>query len=161
MVLQFIIQNSGNEQDAKDIYQESIIVLYNKIQEGSFELNSKLKTYIYSVARRLWLKKLNSKYRKTTVIRDFEENIPLEDDLGKLVEKEEHFKILQGALEKLGQPCKALLEDFYMDGLSMEDLSEKFGYTNAENAKNQKYKCLLRLKKIFFIDYSKENKPSV
>jgi RNA polymerase sigma factor (sigma-70 family) len=157
MVLQFILNNSGNEEDAKDVYQETIIVLYNKVQEGSFELHSKLKTFIYSVARRLWLKKLNSKHRKTSPIRDFEESIPVEDELFKVLEKEEHFKILQIAMEKLGQPCRALIEDFYMEGLSMEDLSEKFGYTNSENAKNQKYKCLLRLKKIFFIEFSKES----
>lgn len=156
MILQFILNNSGNEQDAKDVYQESIIVLYHKIQKGGFELNSKLKTFIYSVARRLWLKKLNSKHRKTSPIRDFDEAIPVEDDMFRILEKEEHFKILQNSLEKLGQPCKALIEDFYMEGLSMDDLSEKFGYTNAENAKNQKYKCLLRLKKIFFLEFSKE-----
>jgi len=157
MVLQFILNNSGTVEDAKDVYQESIIVLYNKIQKGDFELVSKLKTFIYSVARRLWLKKLNSKHRKTSPLRDFEESIPVEDELLKVLEKEEHFKILQISLEKLGQPCKALIEDFYMQGLSMDDLSEKFGYTNSENAKNQKYKCLLRLKKIFFMEFSKEN----
>lgn len=157
MVLQFILQNSGSDQDAKDIYQESIIVLYDKIQKGSFELNSKLKTFIYSVARRLWLKRLNSKHHQTTLIRDFEENIPVDDQTIRILEQEEQFKILQLSLDKLGQPCKALLEDFYLEGLTMEDLSEKFGYTNSENAKNQKYKCLIRLKKIFFLEYSRAN----
>jgi hypothetical protein len=54
------------------------------------------------------------------------------------------------AIEQLGEPCRTLLEDFYMGNLTMEQISEKFGYTNADNAKNQKYKCLQRLKKIFF-----------
>jgi len=51
MILQLIINNNGDEDDAKDIYQEAIIVLYNKIKSGKFELSSKLKTYIYSVCR--------------------------------------------------------------------------------------------------------------
>ena len=63
MVLQLIINNNGNEDDAKDIYQEAIIVLYNKVKGGDFELSSKLKTYIYSVCRRLWLKRLSQMNR--------------------------------------------------------------------------------------------------
>jgi hypothetical protein len=53
----------------------------------------------------------------------------------------------------MGEPCKTILEDYYIRKMSMQDISEKFGYTNAENAKNQKYKCLMRLKKLFFDQY--------
>ena len=59
MVLQLVMTNSGSEDDAKDVFQESIIVLYDKVKAGSFELNSKLKTFLYSVSRRLWLKVKN------------------------------------------------------------------------------------------------------
>jgi DNA-directed RNA polymerase specialized sigma24 family protein len=51
MVLQLIINNNGTADDAKDIYQEAIIVLYNKVKSGKFELSSKLKTFLYSVCR--------------------------------------------------------------------------------------------------------------
>jgi hypothetical protein len=36
----------------------------------------------------------------------------------------------------------------------MQELASEFGYTNADNAKNQKYKCLMRLKKLFFSQYN-------
>ena len=58
MILHFIVSNSGTEQEAKDIYQEAIIILYENIQRDDFELTCKIKTYIYSVCRRQWLKKL-------------------------------------------------------------------------------------------------------
>jgi hypothetical protein len=54
------------------------------------------------------------------------------------------------SLDKLGEPCRSLIRDFYLNKMNMDDLAEKFGYTNADNAKNQKYKCLQRLKKMFF-----------
>jgi hypothetical protein len=54
------------------------------------------------------------------------------------------------ALKLLGEPCKTIMEDFYMHNKSMQDICERFGYTNADNAKTQKYKCLQRLKKLFF-----------
>ena len=53
----------------------------------------------------------------------------------------------------LGEPCKSLLEAFYMQKKGMQEIAGIFGYTNAENAKTQKYKCLMRLKKLFFTQY--------
>jgi RNA polymerase sigma factor (sigma-70 family) len=150
MILQFILNNNGDEDDAKDVYQEGIIVLYNKIKGGNFELSSKLKTYIYSVCRRIWLKKLAQQSRKTNNIADFEDVIATEDDVEQHEEKDQQFEKMQAALLHLGEPCKTIIQDFYIHNLSMQDICEKFGYTNTDNAKTQKYKCLQRLKKIFF-----------
>ncbi|MBD1391749.1 RNA polymerase sigma factor [Mucilaginibacter glaciei] len=150
MVLQLVLNNSGSEDDAKDIYQEAIIVLYNKVKSGDFELSSKLKTYIYSICRRLWLKRLKQLNRYGGDIKDFQEYLPVEDELEKHHEKDEQLNKMADALSLLGEPCKTIMEDFYMHSKSMQDICERFGYTNADNAKTQKYKCLQRLKKLFF-----------
>jgi RNA polymerase sigma factor (sigma-70 family) len=150
MVLQFILNNSGDEADAKDVYQEAIIVLYDKIKSGSFELSSKLKTYLYSVSRRIWLKKLAQQSKKTSNIADFEDVLMVDEDFEIHEEKDRQFDQMKTALESLGEPCKTIIQDFYIHSLSMQDICEKFGYTNTDNAKTQKYKCLQRLKKLFF-----------
>jgi RNA polymerase sigma factor (sigma-70 family) len=150
MVLQLIINNNGNEDDAKDIYQEAIIILYNKIREGDFELSSKLKTYIYSICRRLWLKRLSQMNRYGGDIRDFEEFLPVEEDTESHNDRDIQFSKMGSALLLLGEPCKTIIEDFYIHNKSMQEICESFGYTNADNAKTQKYKCLQRLKKLFF-----------
>jgi len=150
MVLQLIINNNGNEDDAKDIYQEAIIVLYNKVKAGNFEQSSKLKTYIYSVCRRLWLKRLTQLNRYGGDIRDFQEFLPVDDEIELHNERDIQFDKMESALLLLGEPCKTIMEDFYIYNRSMQDICERFGYTNTDNAKTQKYKCLQRLKKLFF-----------
>jgi RNA polymerase sigma factor (sigma-70 family) len=150
MVMQLIVNNNGTPDDAKDIYQEAIIVLYNKIKKGDFELNSKLKTFIYSVCRRLWLKRLSQMNRYGGDIHDFQEYLSVEDDVEQQGERDIQFTKMQSALQLLGEPCKTIIEDFYIHNRSMQDICESFGYTNADNAKTQKYKCLQRLKKLFF-----------
>jgi RNA polymerase sigma factor (sigma-70 family) len=150
MILQFILNNNGDEDDAKDVYQEGIIVLYNKIRSGNFELSSKLKTYIYSVCRRIWLKKLSQQSKKSSDVTDFDDLISVEEDVEQHEEKDRQFDKMQSALLHLGEPCKTIIQDFYINNLSMQDICEKFGYTNTDNAKTQKYKCLQRLKKLFF-----------
>lgn len=147
----FIITNSGSEDDAKDIFQEAIIVFYQNIKNQNFELNCKIKTYLYSVSRLMWLKKIKKASAIVGKITDFEGYIAIEDDEAAAIEeKEVQFSKMAAALGDLGEPCKTLIEDFYIKQLSMTQISEKFGYTNADNAKTQKYKCLMRLKKLFF-----------
>lgn len=151
IVLKFIVNNSGTEEAAQDIYQETVIVLYENAQKPDFTLNCQLQTYIYSVAKRLWLKQLK-KNEKTFLLKEDEENevVDVSDDLREYVQKETEIEKMNKSLVELGEPCATLIRDFYVHRLSMETIADKFGYTNADNAKNQKYKCLQRLKKYFF-----------
>ena len=149
MVQSMILSNSGYPDDARDIFQEAMIVLYEKVRSGSFELNSQLKTYLYSVCRRLWLKRLSQLQRVSPEVEGLEERIPVEEDLEKHEQRNRDFVIMEQAMNNLGEPCRSLLEAYYLDKKSMVEIAGDFGYTNADNAKNQKYKCLMRLKKIF------------
>jgi RNA polymerase sigma factor (sigma-70 family) len=146
----FILNNNGSAEDAKDVFQEAIILLYEKVNAGQFELQSKIKTYLYSVCRRIWLKRLQKMQRFGNIIEDAEELIPVEEDLDEQKRKEEAFQIMDKSLSQLGEPCRSLIEAFYIQKKPMHEIAEQFGYTNADNAKNQKYKCLMRLKKLFF-----------
>ena len=69
----------------------------------------------------------------------------------------EDFELMEQALQHLGEPCKEFLESYYLRKKNMSEIAKEFGYTNADNAKNQKYKCLMRLKKIFFGQYNNNN----
>lgn len=156
MVLHFIINNNGTEQEARDIFQEGFIVFYENLQEDDFTLNCKIKTYLYSVCRRLWLKRLQEKSKYSGKLEDFEGYIPIEENQAEeMDEKDRQFQAMHQAMSLLGEPCKTILEDYFIHDFNMQQITDKMGYTNADNAKNQKYKCLIRLKKIFFSGYAK------
>ncbi|MEO1653708.1 MAG: sigma-70 family RNA polymerase sigma factor, partial [Bacteroidota bacterium] len=91
-------------------------------------------------------------------IEEFDHFVPIDKIEQEAEEKEIQFNKMAEAMEKLGEPCRSILRDFYLKKMSMQEICEKMGYTNADNAKNQKYKCLQRLKKIFFRAYQK-NEP--
>ena len=150
MIFQLITKNNGDEDDAKDIFQEAVIVLYDKINNGDFVLSSKLKTFLYSVCRRLWLKRLNKPDRISFNMQEHEEVVVVDEDVLVSQQKEDMFLLMEKSLHLLGEPCQTIISDFYLRNLSMQEICEKFGYTNADNAKTQKYKCLQRLKKLFF-----------
>lgn len=157
MVQSMIINNNGSSDDAKDVFQEAMIVLYEKVRSGTFELNCQIKTFVYSVARRLWLKRLQQQNRFSPTIDNLENLIPVENELDEHEKINDEFEMMEKAMSNLGEPCKSLLEAYYLQKQNMQIIAANFGYTNADNAKNQKYKCLMRLKKIFFTDYKNGN----
>lgn len=149
MVQSLILNNNGSPDDARDIFQEAMIVLYEKVKTGSFELNCLIKTYLYSVCRRLWLKRLSQLQRISPEVEKLEETVPVEEDLELHEQKNMDFQVMERSMKHLGEPCKSLLEAYYLQKKNMVEIAANFGYTNADNAKNQKYKCLMRLKKLF------------
>jgi len=149
MVQSLILNNNGSPDDARDIFQEAMIVLYEKVKTDSFELNCLIKTYLYSVCRRLWLKRLSQLQRISPEVEKLEETVPVEEDLELHEQKNMDFQVMERSMKHLGEPCKSLLEAYYLQKKNMVEIAANFGYTNADNAKNQKYKCLMRLKKLF------------
>ena len=84
LVQQLVINNNGTEDDARDIFQEALIILYQKAKSDSFELNCQIKTYVYSVSRRLWLKRLQYNKRFETPVDNFSEMVSVEEDLSEM-----------------------------------------------------------------------------
>jgi RNA polymerase sigma factor (sigma-70 family) len=157
MIQSLVINNSGSADDAKDIFQETMIVLYERVRSGTFELNCLIKTYVYSVSRRLWLKRLQQMNRYAPALEGLQDTVPVDEEIEEIERINTEFQVMEKAINSLGEPCKSLLEAYYLEKKNMQDIALSFGYTNADNAKNQKYKCLMRLKKIFFAEYKNGN----
>ena len=153
MVQTMVLSNNGSKDDAADLFQETVIVLYEKVKTGNFELQCLLKTFIYSVARRLWLKKLQQQQKYIAQPSGLEDVVLVEDEIESHLKLQNDFSIMEAAMSKIGEPCKSLLQAYYLQKKHMNTIATEFGYTNADNAKTQKYKCLVRLKKLFFAQY--------
>lgn len=149
-----VMRNGGTAQDADDIFQDAMVVLYEKLRMEEFELTCSFKTFLYSVARNLWLKQLNKRKIHKAGIDDMEDYLnvdaffdPLDEEMN---ESDEKISSVKNHLSRLGEKCRKILEYFFFDRLSMEEIAQKLGYTNADNAKNQKYQCIKQLRKKVF-----------
>lgn len=150
-IIKWIQNNGGSEPDAADIYQEAMVILYEKAQDESFRLSCKIGTYLFAISKHLWYKKVNKQHASPVSLPDEERHEwAYEDDINAHKEREGYYSQLNAALEQIGEPCKSLLKAFYHDDKSMQEIASGFGYTNTDNAKTQKYKCLARLRKIFY-----------
>jgi RNA polymerase sigma factor (sigma-70 family) len=154
LLVKWMLSRGGNEEDAADIFQEAILILFEKSKDPEFCLTCKLSTYLMAICKNIWYKKLEKSNSPVSINKDEDQEdwnlAAAEEDLSWHLEKEQQFEQLEQALIQLGEPCAGLLKAFYIEKSNMQEIASRFDYTNAENAKTQKYKCLNRLKKIFF-----------
>lgn len=155
VLTKWIMSRGGLDSDADDVFQEALLVVYEKAKSPEFCLTCKLSTYLFAVSKRIWYKKLEQSahlYNLDTEEGEGEQlfGAAYDEDVQEHWEKEAQFAQLNQSLDQLGEPCAALLKAFYIEKKNMQEIATVFKYTNAENAKTQKYKCLTRLKKIFF-----------
>jgi len=146
MMTKLVITNSGTEDEAKDIYQDALIVFWQKVMSGKLVLTSKISTYIYSICLNLWRKELDRKSRLSSEEKDG----VVEEDM----HREEKAKIIRDCINELGETCKRILIYFYFDGMSMSNIALNLGFANTDTAKTKKYKCKKRLDEIVKAKYS-------
>lgn len=149
MMAKMVLKNSGTEDDAKDVYQEALIVLWQKVQSKDFVLTSKISTFLYSICLNQWRKELD---RRSRLSREEKDGVDFQNH-----EQDQNYDIVIACIEALGDPCKSILMYHYFDGLSMTDIAEKMNFANTDTAKTKKYKCKKRLDSLVRERYSKED----
>ena len=146
MVEKYILNNSGSKTEAQDIFQDALYVLIKKTADKNFELTAKVSTYLFSVGKNLWLKQLAvHKIDAKELATKSEYDDPVNEDDTVRLSKVKH---MQACIKALGEPCSTIITQFYFLKTPMKRIAEMLHYTNANNAKNQKYKCFMRLKKM-------------
>ncbi|MEL6843073.1 MAG: sigma-70 family RNA polymerase sigma factor [Bacteroidota bacterium] len=145
--LAFLQKQGANTEEAKDLFQEAVISVFENIRAERFRGESKLGNYLLSVARFLWLNRV----KRSAIADRYEQSLEAPQDhpgpLPHLLAKEEQRQI--GALfEQLGEQCAEVLQRSLYWEDTMEELAQRLGYANAQIARNKKYRCLERLRKM-------------
>ena len=139
----FVKKNQGSEDDASDLFQEAIIVIYRKLKENDliFEKSS-FQGYLFSVCRFLWLKQLEKRRIEREKLNDslpYQEDL-YDDNLVELANKNEKYGLYQKHFKTLSSDCQKLLQLFF-DKVSLKEIAKIMGYKTEKYAKTRKYKC--------------------
>lgn len=135
------------EGDIADVYQETIISLYENIQNKKLEhLTSTLKTYVFAIGKfKIYtqLKKNKSLTHDGNVIHISEEMQVFETE----VDEERQLRLQKG-LSQLGAKCQKILELYYYKGMALDEIQTELDYTSKDVLKSQKSRCLKQLKEL-------------
>jgi RNA polymerase sigma factor (sigma-70 family) len=137
-VSRYIQRNSGTKDDAKDIFQEGILVIYKKVKKEELVLTTTFHNYLFSVCKRIWLKKLSKKSKKEVPFEGLQAYSE-EDDLADDLLKSRKWALFNTMFSQLSEECQQALKMLF-NGYSSKEIGEKMGYTE-DYAKRKKYKC--------------------
>lgn len=141
MIFKFIREQNGRDEDAEDLLQEALIVLWRNARKPEFSLDVKASTYIYAIVKNLWLKQADKNKRMSS-----EESInpQLHATLPQSDATMDHA-IVRKFLNQMGETCRQVLLMFYFDGFDMQTIAKANNFANTDVAKSKKHQCMKQL----------------
>ncbi|HKL08435.1 MAG TPA: sigma-70 family RNA polymerase sigma factor [Bacteroidales bacterium] len=142
-VKKLIEDNMGSEQDAKDVFQEALIVIYRKIKGGNLKIHTTFKGYIHVVCRFIWLKELSmnkENINNLSIFLEYEDIPEIHIDEYK---KHKQYELYQKHFNRLGKECQKTLKLFLKEK-PLIDIAKKLG-TSYEYIRLKKKRCMERL----------------
>jgi RNA polymerase sigma factor (sigma-70 family) len=140
---QFIKKNRGNSDDAHDVFQEGIQMLFSEVIKKDFIIQTGLNNWFFMVCRNIWLKKLNKK-AKLPVTFDTETELISEENIETQISQNERKQLYLKKLQELSEMCRKILLLFF-DKIKMGAIAEQLGYKNANVVKKKKSGCQKKL----------------
>jgi RNA polymerase sigma factor (sigma-70 family) len=141
-----VLQNSGNKLDAEDVVQETFIAVLQIIQNDKFKGESSLKSFLYAVARNIWLVKLKKQSAEDNRANIWLETVPQhETDIQEQIKKNEALELISGVFDRIGEGCKKILTKFYYENLSLKEILPFTDLENEQVLRNKKSRCMKSL----------------
>jgi RNA polymerase sigma-70 factor (ECF subfamily) len=141
--------SSCDIEQACEFYQGTMLIFYENVMNGKLtELQSSLKTYLFGVGKNLVMHEYRKNMRSEKIKAEYILQSHIADTAQEMAAEEMDLQLVHRCFERIGDPCHKLLELFYFNQRSMEEISAELGYKNPETTKNQKYKCMERLRKL-------------
>ena len=147
-VRRYVLANNGTQDDADDMLQEALVILWERARDGRFEYSARLSTFVVGTVKNLWLRRLARARRETPAGGPIETAAdPGDSPLDAMIDRE-RTRTVDDALARLGEPCRTILLLFYWEQASMDEIARRLGFANAETAKARKYQCKKSLQQI-------------
>jgi len=140
----YILSNNGTVQDAKDVFQDGLIVFYENQKSPDFQLLVKFETYLFAICKNIWLKQLRLKKRSNAVTFDDDLVLIDEDFIELELSRHYRYKLYKSKFNLLGNECKKLLTLFFQKK-SMVEITRLLNYKNDSYTRKKKYKCKEKL----------------
>jgi len=142
-IRQYVLQNSGTGNDAQDVFQEAVTVLWMSVKEGRMVPDADPGGFLYRVAKNKWLDVVRSAAHKHMKVvhddRTLDRGADVDDDI------EERIARLRGVYEKLDDKCRSVLDRFYFERKDLATIANEMG-VEEESIRTIKYRCMMKLR---------------
>lgn len=142
-IQRMVASHGGTKEDARDVFQEALVVIWRKARVDGFELTSSFYSYLYGICFYTWQREKKKKDNNTVTLAPGTE-LKDNQDIEKELEISERRKLFKQHLDKMDDSCQRVLRIFFA-GVKMQDIADKVGVDNEHAARNRKYRCQKKL----------------
>jgi RNA polymerase sigma factor (sigma-70 family) len=143
-VRNMVLKNNGNQEEANDIFQDAVLILFKQVRNGSFNTSYEMEGYIYTIAKNLWIKRA-LKINKNVSLEYVENTHIHTEGILEEVIKTEKATALEDVMGKIGEECKKLLKLVAYEKLTMKEICVQMNYSSENVAKTYHYRCKKKL----------------
>ena len=143
------------QEDAFDIYSDTIISAIEKIADGSFQGRSSVKTWLYQIFHNKYVDLLR---KKTTNKNSINRTLSISDllfqisDASKTIIQEladkTDWEVLRQKMNQIGESCRKMLL-LWADGYSDKEIARSMEYKTPDVVKTSRLRCLEKLKQLY------------
>lgn len=143
-IRRFILLNKGSDDDARDIFQDALVILFLKVRKNIPTLNCTFGTYLYAICKYLWLKEHRRIGRHAIIGYDLDNYADPSVNIHHEYIQMEKRKLVMEHFEIMAPECKKVLRLFVQD-LPVEDIMKEMGYSSLQYARNRRLSCKEKL----------------
>jgi RNA polymerase sigma factor (sigma-70 family) len=129
-VKNYIRINSGSDDEAQDIIQEVLIIIYNQAKTKGLRLSCPFDAYFFLLCKRRWLNELKKSSNKEVTLKD--DNVSIGESVQESAFQTEAFderqSLFDEMFQKLGEKCQEVLKLSFVTK-TMEEVAEKLNVT--------------------------------
>jgi len=139
-IKKYILDNSGDETDAEDVFQDTLIVLFNKTRNNSLILTGNFSVFLYTIAKTKWMNVLRQRRKAITSINEYTENAEKDLEIIDELIQAEKEKLVITHFNEISEDCKKIFNCLF-DGRTLEEITVLMGYTSVQHTKNRRFMC--------------------
>lgn len=149
----FVLSHGGDEEDAKDLFQDGIVIIYEQVRQKNLVLQNQFISYFYSICKYQWMNllrernKMNYKFLEAEF--EYEKQAWNENklEIDEIIEKERRSKLYQLNFLKLSNECQKLLKKV-TEGLNVDEITRAMNYKTKNFTYKKRRICKERLIKL-------------
>ena len=138
IILNWIRKNSGNSDDANDVFQEALLIVLRKLKTDCLTLDCSFSTYLFSICKHLWFQEIRTRARfQVNLNGEFNE---IADCCHEKELEEARFRIFLRNLNLLEAKCIQLLL-LYCKEKTLSEIKSRMGFRNTQAVADKKKNC--------------------
>ncbi|MCR9290853.1 MAG: sigma-70 family RNA polymerase sigma factor [Bacteroidetes bacterium] len=142
-ITHLITKNGGSRDDAQDVFQDAILILYEKVRKDDFKLSSNFYTLLHGICRNILGNRLQkSSFKEVTLPDDLKYTTG--DDIEQDIFILEESQLFWDSFKLLGDDCQKLMTLFF-DRVKMKEIMKMMGFGSESYAKKRKFQCKEKL----------------